>query len=816
MTPEKPISSDVNFQDVAGVLERLNGQETAFQLDSLASQINQYYYSLTPQDILREREIYGLTEDFRLSRLPYTTSLVELHRQFREEKLPLEQQLELQDLFRQGDVFEPLIKKINQTLKDAPLEKAGSLMYLCYGIDNPFKGPSLEAQKITQQAYELFQTTYLETEVSPLSLVSITQMVDELVLTAISWKNAWAYFGPYRAKALLELLLSDNYGSKFFADLNYLADQRKLVCPPQLFCLLRQLTGDDIKHDDYLADLKAWYDSGKTLKDLIAANGLNYQITGLQRAMEYPLSEAKEWLSDETRQSVVLSLGGGVGVIELKRQKKWDLNGPIVIIDKNSQDESLTQALVLENELVFREGDPCLNQDQIQALWQDCSVALKFIQATLPLEPEEIRQHLHNVGIEDHQSIGIIFDQRASALYLHGEKLLSSIKTSLRLLADKGLYFLTKGYADKLFIDLVIKKGAEGIQPLLLHHTNSFFSSLTKGLLKLNTAPLSAESGTRRNRVLELIPFQEERLAKEFERQQQLQAIKLISKRFSERYITLWRSAEGFNYTENLVYAYAAYLGMPLFVPQDIPQNAIPYYTHLFNKLVEMITIAEENPALLENTDFYIADAPKEFEEFSQQLKYFFARVRKDPDTFCQSLDYLRELFARNCSPEAVWSQKLSSTTLELPPKKSILREAARKSFINGVRQEFENLFRNEFSLGDMGWYDQVVCDAIFDLYNLSSNPDENLGRLLHSAPPEKKEQIITAYLDILTQITRKLKSVNLGQNYEFDFSCQEEAGCFWGVTTVLSRVSNETWVAVNGFIDSHFDARSLQAVAGR
>jgi hypothetical protein len=756
------------------------------------------------QDIFNDPETYSL-KDTPISNINFSITVAELHRKFRDQELSPEQFTEVQEIFGRQDVFEPLITIVHSSFTTASVEKLGSLMYLAYQIDNPFRGSSLEAKEITKRAQKKSKL-----KLSKSNKDKVIEMVDELVLTASSFKSAWAFFGSYQAKEVLELLLDENYRRKLLKDFEFFAQQNLLVCPPQLLCLLKQLPDLLVDNNSTFVDkLKAFYNTDGSLAQL--TEKLNYQITGLQRANEYPQQYLEEYIPTDSRHGLTLSFGGAVGLIEVERAKRLKQNqGGIVIFDKKSRDESLSDTLVLENELAYKAGNPWLTREQIRDIQDSSPIPLNFIKTQLPLSYEQIKQSLQQSGIDTSLPIKTIYDQRASALYLKDQELFDSIRTSIDLLRDNGgTYFLTRGYADRLFVDQVIRiesTNNQQITPLLLHHTNSFFAHGIKGLIPIYKTPLYiAEGGSRRGSHLEFFPFQEERVAAELINQRVLYLINMVANKFDKKQrMLISYPQEGITFSHYLVYAYAVCQDLPLFVMPCVPPESLWYYQKIIETLVEVITIYKQNENLLKNLDFSLPEPPYGFEFTFSVMTVFLKEIKKNSDILKIPLEQIETLMQNMVTPEIIYKNVQIGLLLEKLPAPVLLEKVKSLALESRIRHDFHEKF--DLRIQGTGYFDFIIADAVLNILNIPYTP---------SIWKNMTEEQIIDYYHIIEEIRKKILYSAIGIDYKMKLLNLNDPDFFWNLVYGLNCYQDsDLWERVNAFIDQNADIRSAQAVA--
>lgn len=210
---QEPVAFRLKFADIANYIDSVSGTEKATDLDKTAQVINHYYQEITFADILTDNA-YGI-QPTNLHHSNLGEKLVDAHTRFRRGQVTPIEKPAFVSLLGNTDVFKPLIEKTVTAFQQCPTKKAGSLLYLFYHIENPFLGPTLEAETITEESHKLYKKAD-KPELNQETVDKVGITLNEFVLAATNWKNAWAYFGPDRAEAVLKLALNPKYGAIFF------------------------------------------------------------------------------------------------------------------------------------------------------------------------------------------------------------------------------------------------------------------------------------------------------------------------------------------------------------------------------------------------------------------------------------------------------------------------------------------------------------------------------------------------------------------------------------------------------------------------
>lgn len=791
------------------VLDKVKGNDTSEELDNIARTLNLYYSELTVRDILRERESYNLTEeDVSLLEEQSGRRIKDIFDEESGEKAGTDRQYDGIRLFGRIDVFTPLILKAADLLTNAKPQVAASLIYLLYQIENPFLIPSPMAKYLVSQANNRFKEKYalegLTASYEPALLSKVERMVDEFVLAGRSWKSAWAYFGSEQAQKFLDLLLDDQYGLRLLNDLIDFAAKDYLIAPPQIVGFARQINGET---QDYVGAILDLYRHGGSLSGLAINNDAIYQISGLQRAEEYG-HYLSDWIDDDLRSRAILSLGGGLGLLEVRRMKALGLTGPLVVVDKYSPEILLERSLVFRNEFKYSIGNPVLTQAEIKSMLSQSDNPLFFIRETLPLSSQEVSELLLQNGIEI--PVGIIFDQRASALYLSGVDFLASIRSSVNLLSQKGgLFFCTRGWADKLFVDQVLRvnkapsTGKSSVDILLLHHTNSFFSSgkpLISGKLEPAKGIFFAEGGTRYVRQadgsLTTGQFQVGRLSEELDIQQRVKTVGLIIDTFDQRFGHLIRDdSRQLSYSRLFTVAYAKSKGLPLWIPANLPSGLIPSYEEIIDQLVKFIDAYQGDRNGFEQSDWTIRTMPREFENGIRAINLFMRDAVRNTDLLIEPVQFLEDSLHR--------LHQIAYTPMEDLSQ----QRQARHLYDRFNRKYFQDFLHHTEGMN----FSHVVANAILKLVGL---PDEQLPfQSLFTA--KEKEVLHADYQIILDQIQRKIIFLNKGLDYRMDFSHLQTPQYFRFIIEVLEIKDKKAslWQDIIAFIDSNLDVRTFQAL---
>lgn len=419
-------------------------------------------------------------------------------------------ELVLETLKGQG-IFHPLFTTILENFDGIDINKAASLMYLYNQIENPMQGVTKVTLDYYDKAAAISQDKIDFQKVTQVQKNRILADINELVVTMMVDDCAWSYFGRERARSILDLLKDSHYGPLLFQDLlKFAADEnRKFFAPPQILNLLLQISKDIFGNESVVFTnlnsgeiLKKFYDGGGSL----AEYQINYSITSLDRVDEYDMSvfpdktELQRIIKPEFRDGSILSIGGSIGLEALRTFKfKNPLLGPVMVVDPLGYEDALKKTLILEHEYRFKDGDPRLSHQLIEEKLKVVPGGLLFLKDKVPITYSQITKRLNETETPfasskekrqrilksfSERPVKIIFDQRASGIYLEGQKQLDSIKNSLRMLSQGGAYFFTRGYADKLIVDQVIEISPQTGKVTLRHfHTTEPYTYVNTNIL---------------------------------------------------------------------------------------------------------------------------------------------------------------------------------------------------------------------------------------------------------------------------------------------------------------------------------------------
>lgn len=829
----------VNF-----INESVKGGENAKELDEIALKINCHYRSLNVSNILKESEVYGISrqEITYLQQFGHL-KLIDLHRRLQSKKSSknnLENKLDTVafELFKKKDVLAPLIDGVSNLFQDVPISRATSLVYLLYQIENPFMEPSEEARSMVNRAMKnyvkysestnilkILDKEGLPTKTFPQEILDhLAGTVDQFIMITKKWKSAWSYFGEERANTFLEMFKDEKYGTYLFFDLLACMHVGKLIAPPQIYSVLKSLGGLE---DNSMEKLKKLYDERHFISENIH---INYQISGLQRADEYPLEKLWEnrWKDLIDPRGIVISMGAATGVIDAIRASKWGLEGPLVAIDSVDFATLMRSAIVFNNEFRFKRGDAHLSESEIWDAGGDKFRNMRRIRAKLPLNTREMLELLRSINIYDFAfnslPISIIFNQRASALYLHGDDLLKSIKTDLNLLAGNkekfGLYFLTKGWANRLFVDLVFKiKGAD-VSLDFLHHTNSFYSSeqtIIQGVYEPTNSILFAENGSRfvKNNGDGLIAtsFQDGRMSEALSDQQKLHSIKLITEEFGKKFNQLIPTLD-YNFSQLFAIAYVYYKNLFLYVPENIPKKYLSTYEYYIDLIAQVLSFHKGQPDNISKLidgmkKTNISNSyPSWFIEAHSCLISFFSEIRKNKNILDKPIKWMEDALATT-----------HQTAIIRPKNMRIVKKSERKKVdeiipINLKSYQIARAFNEQFGGHEFRLFPGEIGPADFVINTIL----ELLGLTQYSTilPKEiSKEQLKEFRLNdtlIIWEIRKKIEKLNKNEIYKMDFSRISNPYNYRYYLRVLESIDGDAglWERVIRFIDQQ-EVRTMQ-----
>lgn len=505
----------------------------------------------------------------------------------------------------------------------------------------------------------------------------------------------------------------------------------------------------------------------------------------------------------------MVSLGGAVGLIEAGRARRLGLSGPIYIVDQQSRDYTLQHTLALRNELTFTNGNPALTPEEIETYLSSSPAPIMHIQTTLPKTVEELRVLL---GIDNkNEKVKIIFDQRATALYLTGQDMLDSIRVSLELLDSEGIYFLTRAYANRVFVDFVIRKDNDEVSRAeLVHHSNSFFAqgtSLVEGTLSPRRRALFVEGTMRKDTGNNTLIFQSERESENLTRQHILQTIETIGEIFMRQYpYIIFDPLDAASFSNFLAYAYALTQENPmLFVPHNLPTKMLPFYEEAIKQLAYVISIYQKDPTLLENQNFSIPEAPG-FSYVAITISSFFKKVEENPSILEEPLKLLKQLYESTplvAVPPAT-TLLYHPTTSMLPPDIPLL---AQEAMLNRFRKKFSQKFDHAFMDPIEGIiYTELVIDAILEMAGF------DIGVKRWISGKEILGEDLEDYHRILQAIQKKILAAGKDKNSQaLNLSEIKNRKSFYSSLLCLPQVRDNIWQEVMDFIGTHLQMRSLQ-----
>jgi hypothetical protein len=791
------------FKDL---FESVTGNETAEQLNDVAEKINNYYKKLTLGDFIKGHfkednpHLPINPEDESSSILE--CNIIDIYRSLRKDELSLADKDLVLNIFHEQDVFQSLISEVSCQFRAMSAEKLGALLYLCYQIKNPFRLPSQQAIEITDMAYKKTQAKNESINCEGPVLERISAMVDEFFLASIYWKSAWSYFGQERSSQFLEILLSDKYGDKLFNDLKKFAEESRLICPPQIFSILKN--AGDITNPDIRELFKEIYDTRATsLHELASKGGLNYQITGLERATEYP--NMAELIPEDFKEALYVSLGGAVGIIEIERAKELGLKGPIIIVDKAGKKQSIENSLVLRNELVYTTGNPCLSQKEIQDIIDSSPCPVYYLQTNLPMAEDTLNKFLSANDISKYHKV-VIMDQRASALYLKGQNLLDSINSSVSLLREnKGVYFLTRGLGDRLFMDIVIEIGDEELAFYrYMHHTSGFTERDITGFIHpANSSQLIGNGKAKNNKMTQSQTHKE---TEEFSINKKINALRNIIKLFSTRFNhPIEYKPDGIDYSEILVMAYAQTENFPISMNSDDFKNKPEPYYYVIGILADLLKkVKEPNPNLeieIQSTKEILgrhADREK-YSSFFKTVDDFLDKMSDSPDVFIEMIKYFDEKFSN--AGDLIF--RIQSKAIATPTERFLDRESSDFLITQFIDKFYSELHLAFISIGtpEVGSYTNFVLAAIFSLYNINS---KHVLTYVREAP---------GHLAVIEEIKNKILALNNGKDYKFDFSQVKAIPVLDDCVKTLETIDKKVWLNLIKITTKYFKAGSIHAV---
>lgn len=807
------LDGDRSFGQVEAILNGISGQETAHELDLMATDINNYYAQLSLSDIINDKAYHS----WPISKLNFIkhASVRDLHKRLRMGDLSPSERHKVFDFFSQVDPFAPLIKY----LREGPMSKgidracAGSLAYLLYEIDNPYQGPGAESELIYNNAQQLWQKQGSARHLPKRVKTNIKTGIDEFVLTSTSWKNAWAYFGAYRAKEFLQVLQDPIYGGKLFEDLARFAEAGKLITPAQLFGFFPLLEQGSMT--DLFIGFKQLYDRGGNLWDLTRDNGINYQISSLSRVKEYSqriagheLTLLEEWVSEEWRGGIMLSLGGALGIVEIGRGELLDWKGEIVIIDKYPLEESLEHAVVIEDEFSYRDGDPRISRDRLEEIIN--SRPITYLTAEMPQSAESITGLLQETIKEKSQKpIRVINDQRASALYLSGQARLDQIRAALELLKEGGVYYFSKTFADKLTTDQVMQVDETGlVKWLAMSHTNAFLTQdvpLVNGAFTPLMIPLLVENITR-TVPSGLAPQQLARQSTELMAQLQLQAIQMIEDEFTQKFLLIRGYDPGASFDELLVYAFAASQNLPVLIPPQVDAAHREEFLNIVSRLTQLWVLLSKRPELVSDVDFKIRGTYTPFFAAAVSgVNTFLENVRERPQILDEPFAYLHGRFNIIGHPSFHPHASLAYEIVRMRPTNEIFSKLERQVNMSKLSSAFTTAFKKHFKVEREGYVTEAAIYAVCELVGFTLDYSKDYAYASLDSPTQFD------FHEVIRQIKLKISSLNLGVDYKFNFLQIEQNRHLSLLIGTIKNVPDQVWRDILNFINPYIDVRGQQ-----